>query len=71
MIHFHFRDLTETLTHIEVCRITCSPEGEFAVPNEKDGRIAEVSPKTRKALAKFVREFADRLECPDPAHVRK
>jgi len=70
-IHFHFRDLIETFTHVEVCKVTCNPDGTFEVPSEKDGRIAQISPKTRKALGAFLREFADRLECPDLKHVQK
>lgn len=67
--HFHFRDFVDTLDFLEVCRVTISPQGIFEIPSEKEGRIAQVSPKTRKALARFLREFSDRLECPDPRHV--
>jgi hypothetical protein len=66
-----FRDFVDTLDHLEVLRVTISPQGEFSVPSEKDGKIAQVSPTTRKALGRFLRELANRLECPDAKHVKK
>jgi hypothetical protein len=57
-----FADFVGTLEYIEVCRIVVSPEGTFSVPSEKDGKIANVSPTTRKQLARFVTEFAKRLQ---------
>jgi hypothetical protein len=57
-----FLEFVDTLDHIEVCRITLSPDGEFSVPSEREGRIAQVSSASRKSLAKFCRSFADRLE---------
>lgn len=58
-----FADFVSTLDYLEVCRVTISPDGEFSVPSEKDGRIVQVTRRTRSALAGFLREFADRLEC--------
>ena len=69
--HARFLDYVDTLDYMEVCRVVISRDGEYSIPSEKDGRISLVSPTTRKALGKFLREFADRLECPDPSHVRK
>ncbi len=67
--HTRFFDYVDTLDYMEVCRVVIGRDGEYSVPSEKDGRIAMVSPTTRKALGKFLRKFADRLECPDPHHV--
>jgi hypothetical protein len=66
-----FLAFVDTLDHLEVLRITISPAGEFSVPSEKDGKIAQVSPSTRKALGRFLRELADRLECPDVKHIKR
>jgi len=66
-----FQDFVDTLDYLEVLRVTVSPEGEFNVPSERDGKIAQVSPTTRRALGGFLRELADRLECPNPAHAKK
>lgn len=57
-----FLDFVERLEYLEVCRITITPDGTYDVPGEHDGRIARVSLKSRKALAKFCRKFARRLE---------
>lgn len=69
-MHKHFRELAETLDQMEVCKITCHPDGKFFVPSEKDGRVAQLSPETRQELSEFLRGFADRLLCPNPEHVR-
>jgi hypothetical protein len=58
-----FAEFVDTLDYIEVCRINIAPDGSFSVPSEKDGRIAQVTFKTRVDLAKFIRELADRLDC--------
>ena len=57
-----FTEFVGTLDYIEVARIVVAPDGGFSVPSEKDGRIALVSAGSRKALARFCRELADRLE---------
>jgi hypothetical protein len=59
-----FESFVETLDYLEVCRVTVSPEGKFEVPSERDGRIVQVSAASRKSLARFMREFADRLDEP-------
>lgn len=59
----NFQEFVDTLDHIEVCRITIAPDGEFSVPSETDGRITQVSQKTRLALAQFMTEFSKRLRC--------
>jgi hypothetical protein len=61
-VNKRFAEFVGTLDYIEVARIVIAPDGAFTVPSEKDGRIVLVSPATRKALARFLREFADRLE---------
>jgi hypothetical protein len=66
-----FKQFVDTLDYLEVMRVTITPKGEFKIPSEKDGKIAQVAPTTRHALAAFLREAADRLECPDAAHVKK
>ncbi len=68
--HENFRQFVDTIDYLEVCRVTIRPDGTFTIPNERDGKIAQVAPRTRRALAEFLREFADRLECPDPKHVQ-
>ena len=68
--HARFLDYVDTLDYMEVCRVVISREGEYSIPSEKDGRISLVSPTTRKALGNFLRKFAERLECPDPAHIK-
>ncbi len=64
-----FLDVVGTVDHLDVFRVTISPDGEFSVPNEKDGRVALLSRSTRAQLASFVRSFAGRLQCPNPKHV--
>ncbi|MGH9685295.1 MAG: hypothetical protein ACRD4S_16995 [Candidatus Acidiferrales bacterium] len=61
-VNARFSQFVSTLDYIEVCRITIAPDGSFTVPSEKDGRIAIVSIASRRALAKFCRELALRLE---------
>lgn len=61
-VNKRFAEFVGTLDYIEVARIVIAPDGGFSVPSEKDGRIALVSPASRKALARFCRELADRLE---------
>lgn len=59
--HKTFQAFVDTLDYIEVCRITVTPDGEFCVPSETDGRITQVPHKTRIALALFVTSFGKRL----------
>lgn len=66
-MHKHFRELTQTLDYLEVFKLTCKPDGTFAIPSEKDGRVALLSTETRQALAGYLHGFADRLLQPDPS----
>ena len=59
-----FKEFAALADYQEVCRVTVSPEGKFNIPSEKDGKIAQVSPEARHALAAFLKEAALRLECP-------
>jgi hypothetical protein len=68
--HSNFQDVVSTLDSLDVCRVVIAPDGTFSVPSEKDGRVAQISPKARYALAKFLRTLSDRLLCP-PAHAKK
>jgi hypothetical protein len=65
-----FKEFAALADYQEVCRITVAPDGSYRIPNEKDGKVAQVSTEARKALATFLREFSDRLECPDKEHVK-
>lgn len=69
--HSNFQDVVTTFDSLDVCRVVIAPDGTFSVPSEKDGRVAKISSKTRYALAKFLRELADRMLCPNPAHAKK
>lgn len=64
----NFKQYAETLDYLEVLKVTISPEGEYRIPSEKDGRIALVSPEERQRLRSFLLEFCQRLECPNPEH---
>jgi hypothetical protein len=66
-----FKEFAALADYQEVCRITVRPGGTYAIPSEKDGKIAQVSPQARHSLAAFLREFCNRLECPDAEHVKK
>jgi hypothetical protein len=66
-MHKHFRELTQTLDYLEVCKVTCKPDGTFAIPSEKEGRVALLSHETRLALSTYLRSFAERLLQPDPS----
>jgi hypothetical protein len=57
-----FREFAETLEKIEVLTVIINPEGEYHIPSEKKGRIAEVSPEQRERLRLFLQEFCDRLK---------
>lgn len=61
-----FSYFVETLDYLEVCRITVAPSGKFEVPSEREGRIALITVPTRRSLAKFCRQFADRLDATAP-----
>ncbi len=65
-----FPAIVRTLDYLEICRIVIYPDGKIGIPAEKEGRIAQAPPRTRKSVAREMRAFADRLECPDPKHVR-
>lgn len=62
-----FKQYAEDLDSVEVCRICINPDGEFYVPNERDGRIARVTAQ-RGRLREFLLELCKRLECPNPEH---
>jgi hypothetical protein len=59
-----FKEFAALADYQEVCRVTVRPDGTYTIPSEKDGKIAQVSPEARHALAAFLREAAERLECP-------
>lgn len=56
-----FREYAETLEKIEVLTVTITPEGEYNIPSEKKGKIAEVSAEQRKRLRDYLLEFCNRL----------
>jgi hypothetical protein len=58
-----FRQYAETFDTIEVLKVMISPEGEYSVPSEKKGRIAEVSQAERTRLRKFLLELCLRMDC--------
>lgn len=60
-----FVDFVETLDYLQACRILIHPDGTFSCPDEEEGRITKVSPTTRRRLAMFLVELADRLRHPD------
>jgi hypothetical protein len=63
-----FRQYAETLDYLEVLKITITPEGEYRIPSEKDGRIALITTEERTRLREFLTQFCVRLECPNPEH---
>jgi len=67
-VNISFKQYAETLDYLEVLKVTISPEGEYRIPSEKDGRIALVNPEERARLREFLLEFCKRLECPNPEH---
>jgi hypothetical protein len=66
----NFKAFAEDLDNVEVCRICINPDGEFYVPNEKDGRISRVTSE-RARLREFLLAFCQRLECPNIEHAEK
>jgi hypothetical protein len=67
-MNLSFRQYADTLDYLEVLKVTISPEGEYKIPSEKDGRIANVTPEERQRLREFLLEFCKRLECPNVEH---
>lgn len=57
-----FVDFVETLDYLQACRILIHPDGTFSCPDEEEGRVAKVSPTTRRKLSSFLRGLADRLD---------
>ena len=62
-----FREYAETLEKIEVLTVIINPEGEYHIPSEKKGRIADVTPEQRERLRLYLQEFCDRLKPAVPA----
>jgi hypothetical protein len=60
-----FRKYAETLEKIEVLTVTITPEGEYNVPSEKKGKIAQIDDDERVRLREYLFEFACRMECGD------
>ena len=58
-----FRKYAETLEKIEVLTVTITPEGEYNVPSEKKGKIAQIDDCERVRLRHYLFEFACRMEC--------
>ncbi len=53
-MNIEFKQYAEDLDNVEVCRICINPDGEFYVPNERDGRIARVAgAAARRAIAEL------------------
>lgn len=57
-----FRKYAETLDKLEVLTVTITPEGEYKVPSEKKGRIAQIDEAERKRLRKFLFGFGCEME---------
>ncbi len=60
-MHRRFTDVVETFDYVEIATITVTPDGKFSCPSADRGRIAIVSPKTRKDLAKYLRDLAGQI----------
>lgn len=61
-MNISFRKYAETQEKIEVLTITITPEGEYKVPSEKKGRIAQIDEAERKRLRRFLLGFACEME---------
>jgi hypothetical protein len=66
-----YKEVAALSDYQELCRITINPDGTFEIPSELKGKIAQLCPETRHALAGFFREVAERLESPAIAEVPK
>lgn len=62
-----FKAFAEDIDNIEVMRVCVDQDGNFYVPNERDGRIARVSSQ-RARLREFLLTLCVRLECPNSEH---
>lgn len=70
-MNISFKQYADQFDYIEVLKVTIRPDGNYAIPSEKDGKIANVTPEERHRLREFLLAFCDRLECPSEEHVKK
>ena len=64
-MNISFRQYADQFDYIEVLKVTIRPDGSYAIPSEKDGKIANVTPEERHRLREFLLEFCERLERPE------
>lgn len=67
-----FKEYADTLEKIEVLTVTITPSGEYNIPSEKKGRIADVSEEQRARLRDYLLDFCSRLvpAVPEPKKAR-
>lgn len=70
-MNISFRQYADQFDYIEVLKVTIKPDGSYAIPSEKDGRIANVKPEERHRLREFLLEFCERLEEPSVERAKK